>query len=120
MLNLLVGILPVFHCKIFNRSLKNFVMLIINNTQNNIHINKSSVQSTSLSSLPEWQQKLHDLFQYYIEHTSPKQLGRSLRTYFLLHVAEMKTVTPQWEDLVLHFIAMLELMDDVEDIANET
>ena len=92
-------------------------MLIINNTQNNIHINKPALQQTPAPALPEWQQKLHDLFQYYIEHTSPKQLGRSLRTYFLLHVAEMKSATTEWEDLVLHFIAMLELIDDVEDAA---
>ena len=94
---------------------KKIVMLIINNTQNNIHINKSFVPSTPATSLPEWQQKLHELFQYYIEHISPRQLGRSLRTYFLLHVAEMKTVTPDWEDLVIDFITMLELIDDAED-----
>jgi len=29
----------------------------------------------------------------------------------------MKTATTEWEDLVLHFIAMLELIDDVEDAA---
>jgi hypothetical protein len=27
----------------------------------------------------------------------------------------MKTATGEWEGLVLHFIAMLELIDDLED-----
>ena len=54
--------------------------------------------------------------QYYIEHTRAKQLGRSLRTYFLLYVSELKAVDPAWEDTVLHFIAMLELIDDAPTV----
>ena len=65
--------------------------------------------------MPEWQQKLHELMQFYIEHTPPKQLGRSLRTYFLLHVSELTTICPGWEDIVLHIITMLELIDDAEN-----
>jgi len=74
-----------------------------------------SINNIDIKSLPEWQQKLHNLMQYYIEHTRAKQLGRSLRTYFLLYVSELKAVDPAWEDTVLHFIAMLELIDDAED-----
>ena len=75
-----------------------------------------SINNIDINSLPEWQQKLHNLMQYYIEHTRAKQLGRSLRTYFLLYVSELKAVEPGWEDTVLHIITMLELIDDAEDI----
>jgi len=75
-----------------------------------------SINNIDIKSLPEWQQKLHNLMQYYIEHTRAKQLGRSLRTYFLLHIAELKTIGPKWEGIVLHFIAMLELIDDAPTV----
>jgi len=78
-------------------------------------INHQFRQVTPDPTMPEWQQKLHELMQFYIEHTPPKQLGRSLRTYFLLHVSELKTIWPGWEDIVLHLITMLELIDDAED-----
>lgn len=82
---------------------KSFAMVIINNLHNNhIHINNLKAQPDSFSALPGWQQKLHELIQYYNEHTPPKQLGRSLRTYILLQVAEMKSPSPEWEDL-MHF-----------------
>lgn len=74
-----------------------------------------SINNIDINSLPEWQQKLHSLMQYYIDHTPAKQLGRSVRTYFLLHIAELKTIEPVWEDIVLHFITMLELIDAAED-----
>ena len=82
---------------------------------NNMRLNNQFKQITSDVVLPEWQQKLHELMQFYIEHTPPKQLGRSMRTCFLLHVSELKTVCPGWEDIVLHLITMLELIDDAED-----
>ena len=88
-------------------------MLIINNAHNNAHVNKQPPQQVPLSSLPEWQQKLHELMQFHIDHESPKLLGRALRDYFLLQVASLKTVNADWEEKVLHFIAMLELIDDV-------
>ena len=84
-------------------------------TVNNLHFGEQLNGETPQSALPEWQQKLHDLVQYYIEHTPAKQLGRSLRTYFLLHISGLKTIEPGWEDMVLHFITMLELIDDAED-----
>lgn len=69
----------------------------------------------SLTTLPPWNIKLQELIQFYIETTPPKTLGRLLRSFFLLNVAELKTVPPEWEEKVLHIIAMLELIDDVED-----
>ena len=80
---------------------------------NSMHINNQFNQVTPDLIMPEWQQKLHELMQFYIEHTPPKQLGRSLRTYFLLHVSELKIICR--EDIVLHIITMLELMDDAKD-----
>ena len=65
--------------------------------------------------LPEWKQKLHDLIQFYLEHTTPKELGRSLRSYFLLRVAGLTTVSPEWENIVLRIISILELIDEAED-----
>ena len=65
--------------------------------------------------LPAWNIKLQELIQFYIESTSPKILGRLLRSFFLLNVAELKTIPAEWEEKVLHIIAMLELIDDVED-----
>ncbi len=65
--------------------------------------------------LSAWNIKLQELIQFYIESTSPKILGRLLRNFFLLNVAELKTIPAEWEEKVLHIIAMLELIDDVED-----
>jgi len=65
--------------------------------------------------LPAWNEKLHELMQFFIEATPPKTLGRLLRNFFLLNVSELKAVPPEWEENVLHFIAMLELIDTAED-----
>jgi geranylgeranyl pyrophosphate synthase len=69
----------------------------------------------SLQSLPEWNEKLHELMQFFIETTPPKQLGRWMRSFFLLNVSELKTVPQDWEEKVLRFIAILELIDTAED-----
>lgn len=69
----------------------------------------------STKPLPAWNIKLQELIQFYIESTSPKILGRLLRSFFLLNVAELKTIPEEWEEKVLHIIAMLEMIDDVED-----
>jgi hypothetical protein len=93
-------------------------MVIINNQHHQFHFHGNRAARFEISSLPEWQQKLHELMQYYIARSSPKTLGRELRNLFLLRVAEFTRASPDWEELVLHMMAMLELIDQAEDAAS--
>jgi geranylgeranyl pyrophosphate synthase len=65
--------------------------------------------------IPEWNEKLNELIKFFIETTPPKILGRWMRSFFLLNVSELKTVPQDWEEKVLRFIAILELIDTAED-----
>jgi hypothetical protein len=93
-------------------------MVIINNVRNNnLHLHNTPPGTTPTPQSPpmEWQEKLLELLQYVIKNAPPRQLSRHMRTFFLLYVADLKTTPPNHEEIVLHFVAMLELMDIAED-----
>jgi hypothetical protein len=87
---------------------------IINGVRNTLNLNHKA-QALQSSPLPLWQQNMHDLFRYYMAHTAPEQIGRSLRTCFLLHITGIKNIPTHFEEMVLQLIAVLELLDEEAD-----
>lgn len=86
-------------------------MVVINGMRNTLNLNQAK-QAPQNSPLPLWQQNMHELLRFYMEHTAPGQISRSLRTCFLLHITGIKNIPPHFEEMVLQVIAVLELLDE--------
>lgn len=89
-------------------------MVIISNVHNTT-INANINTVIGEEPLPEWEKRLLKLLREFIEQVPPKQLGREMRDFFMMHIANLQTIPPGLDEQVLQMLTILSLIDHIED-----